>query len=98
MYLKVKVDKVLFLPPQSVVVEPDQLYGQDLGQLDNVKLFPALSTTFAFGARVRNHFGLEEVLDAMLQGELARMSSRQGQGKLEEGLVLDRGPVAGLAG
>ena len=65
-YSKVKVDKVLLFPPQPIIVEPDQLHRQDLGQLDNVKFLPAFSATLASWTRVRHHFRFQEGLYALL--------------------------------
>lgn len=65
--VQAKVHKILLLSRQPVVVKSDELYGEDLGQLYNVKFFHEVTLLFALRTSVRDTFRLQVVLDALVQ-------------------------------
>ena len=66
-HVTAKVHKILLLSRQPVVVKSDELYGEDLGQLYNVKFFHEVTLLFALRTSVRDTFRLQVVLDALVQ-------------------------------
>ena len=83
-----KVDEGPILPPEAVMVESDKVNGQDLRELDDVKLFDAIALAATTRTSVRDNFRLKVLLNALIQGELMPFPRRKLQSQLKERLVL----------